>query len=87
MGLFFSRPYPVIYEEPIIIIDDGNNIIIEDNNYYGGGSKNKSIKSLSLRKLNSIAKDLKIKVSDEDMNNKEKLSSMIEKKLRKKANK
>jgi len=85
MGLFFSRPYPVIYEEPIIIIDDYNNVIIEDDYY--GGSKNKSIKSLSLKKLNTIAKDLKIKVSDKDINNKEKLSIIIEKKLRKNANK
>ena len=85
MGLFFSRPYPVVYEEPIIIIDDDNNIIIEDNYY--GGSKKKSIKSLSLKKLNSIAKDLKIKVSDENISDKEKLSIMIEKKLRKNSNK
>jgi len=85
MGLFFSRPYPVIYEEPIIIIDDYNNVIIEDGYY--GGSKKKTIKSLSLKKLNSIAKDLKLKISDEDMNDKEKLSVMIEKKLRKNANK
>jgi hypothetical protein len=86
MGLFFSRPYPVIYQEPIIIIDDYNNVIIDDGYYYGG-SKKKTINSLSLKKLNIIAKDLKLKISDEDMNDKEKLSVMIEKKLRKNANK
>jgi hypothetical protein len=86
MGLFFSRPYPVIYEEPIIIIDDYNNIIIDDGYYYGGSEK-KTIKSLSLKKLNTIAKDLKLKISDDDMNNKEKLAITIEKKLRKNANK